>query len=167
MAPNGASIRCKVPPGSSPGSTIFVELPASATPIRASQSSAPRQITVKIPQNVKPGDEMEAIAPDGTRFTFRVPINAVPDTTIRVVINSDDSSASRPQKSVNELVQDTGDDASTPNFRSANGTTQEQTRSSPPISMAMEPSVSLSPPRLMEPAQDLSSSSTASLTRII
>ena len=115
-APNGASVRCKVPPGTIAGSTIFVEVPPSATPVRASNISAPRQLTVKIPQNVKPGDEMEAVAPDGTRFTFRVPASAIPNMTIRVVINS------------NDVAQDTKDDLSAPNAKSSNDTSSAQTR---------------------------------------
>jgi hypothetical protein len=157
-APNGANIRCKVPPGTIAGSTIFVEVPPSETPGRVSNSSAPRHVTVKIPHNVKSGDEMEAVAPDGTRFTFRVPVSAVPNTTIRVVINSDD---------VTQDTKETKGDSSAPNANASKDTSPAQMRY-PPTFSAVEPASSLSPPRLLEPAQDMSSaSSAASFTRIV
>ena len=168
-APNGTSVRCKVPQGTSPGSTIFVEVPTAASQPRPTPL-APRQVTVRIPPNAKPGDEMQADAPDGTRFKFRVPTNAVPDSTIRVVLNSEpDSSQESLQDS--EMGNSTLQASNSPALQrspESNSKRQQQERSGAHFSRPLEASSTLSPPRAMEPTQDLlTGSPSTSITRII
>jgi hypothetical protein len=149
-SPSGSSVQCKVPPGVNPGSTMFVEIPPSIPQSRLSSTLVPRQVTVKIPPNAKPGDEMQAVLPDGTKFTFRVPVNATPDTAIRVVLNSDfletqDTSRPPASRSTQQSVE-----TDTKNQR------QDRTWSDFPKPVATK-SIHM-PPRPSEPAQDLSSS---------
>lgn len=158
--PAGTSVRCKIPPGATPGSTIFLEIPPSTLQTRASGTLAPRQVTVKIPQNVKPGDEMQAVLPDGTKFTFRVPVNAIADSTIRVVLNPD-----------SRVVQDSVDPPSQSESLELSGygaSSQRQDRTCSRNPKPIETGSTHLPPRPSEPAEELCSRfSQLPVTRII
>ena len=101
IAPNGVKLHCTVPPGARPGSFIFVHVPeAPASPSNSSPAALTREVMVRIPHGVKPGDQVQATAPDGTRFAFTVPANAVADSTIKVALDRvKDYAATRPHAS--------------------------------------------------------------------
>ncbi|EKX51056.1 hypothetical protein GUITHDRAFT_134590 [Guillardia theta CCMP2712] len=69
--------------GATAGGTIFVMLPEQQ---QSAESMAGGQLSVVIPPDAKPGQRLQALAPDGSSFFFEVPSQVSPQHTIIVTL---------------------------------------------------------------------------------
>ena len=92
-APDGRTIKVRVPPNVRPGQQMRIAVPAAAAPKAPPQPPRPppRQpgstlMRVKIPPHVPAGGSITVRAPDGKLVRVRVPPGVAPGATITVRI---------------------------------------------------------------------------------
>ena len=92
-APDGRTIKVRVPPNVRPGQQMRISVPAAAAPKAPPQPPRPPPrppgstlMRVKIPPHVPAGGSITVRAPDGKLVRVRVPPGVAPGATITVRI---------------------------------------------------------------------------------